>query len=74
MLLILAVPILDLCVSNARVTSHKIITQQIVEIMCMSALTVGAHVKCKTYQRECLRLSATFNKLVKILLELTKYK
>jgi hypothetical protein len=40
----------------------------------MSSLTVGAHVKCKTYQEEWLRLSIAFNKLVKILKEFTKYK
>jgi hypothetical protein len=40
----------------------------------MSSLTVRAHVKCKAYQREWLRLSIAFNKLVKILLTVTKYK
>jgi hypothetical protein len=40
----------------------------------MSSLTVGAHVKCKAYQREWLRLSVALNKLVKILLAVTKYK
>jgi hypothetical protein len=40
----------------------------------MSSLTVGAHVKCKAYQEEWLRLSIAFNKLVKILLAITKYK
>jgi hypothetical protein len=40
----------------------------------MSSLTVGAHVKCKAYQREWSRLSVAFNKLVKILLTVTKYK
>jgi hypothetical protein len=40
----------------------------------MSSLTVGAHVKCKAYQEERLRLSIGFNKLVKILLVVTKYK
>jgi hypothetical protein len=34
----------------------------------------GAHVKCKAYQREWLRLSVAFNNLVKILLAVTKYK
>jgi hypothetical protein len=29
-------------------------------IMCMSSLTVGAHVKGKTYQRRWLRLSIAF--------------
>jgi hypothetical protein len=40
----------------------------------MSLLTVGAHVKCKAYQVEWLRLSIAFNKLVKILLAVTMYK
>jgi hypothetical protein len=31
-------------------------------------------VKCMAYQREWLRLSVAFNKLVKILLAITKYK
>jgi hypothetical protein len=35
---------------------------------------MGAHVKCKAYQEEWLRLSIAFNKLVKFLLEVTKYK
>jgi hypothetical protein len=34
----------------------------------------GAHVKCKAYQEKWLRLSIAFNKLVKILLVITKYK
>jgi hypothetical protein len=40
----------------------------------MSSLMVGAHVKCKAYQRKWLSLSIAFNKLVKILLAVTKYK
>jgi hypothetical protein len=40
----------------------------------MSSLTVGAHAKCKAYQRKWLRLSIVFNKLVKILLAITKCK
>jgi hypothetical protein len=40
----------------------------------MSSLMVGAHVKCKAYQREWLRLRVAFNKLIKILLAVTKYK
>jgi hypothetical protein len=43
-------------------------------IMCMSSFTVGVHVKCKAYLEEWLRLSVAFNKLVKILLAVTKYK
>jgi hypothetical protein len=39
-----------------------------------SSVTVGAHVKYKAYQREWLRLRVAFNKLVKILLVVTKYK
>jgi hypothetical protein len=42
--------------------------------MCMSSLMVEAHVKCKAYQREWLRLNVAFNKLVKILLAVIKYK
>jgi hypothetical protein len=42
--------------------------------MCMSSITVGDHVKCKAYQREWLMMSIAFNKLVKILLAVTKYK
>jgi hypothetical protein len=34
----------------------------------------GAHVKCKAYQRKWLNLSIAFNKFVKILLVVTKYK
>jgi hypothetical protein len=29
-------------------------------IMCMGTLTVGAHVKCKAYQEEWLKLSIAF--------------
>jgi hypothetical protein len=42
--------------------------------MCMNSLTMGAYMKCKAYQRRWLRLSIVFNKLVKILLAVTKYK
>jgi hypothetical protein len=35
---------------------------------------VGAHVKCKAYQGEWLRLTIAFNKLVKILLVINKCK
>jgi hypothetical protein len=34
----------------------------------------GAHVKCMAYQEEWLRPSVAFNKLVTILLAVTKYK
>jgi hypothetical protein len=40
----------------------------------MSLLMVGAHVKCKAHERVWLRLSVAFNKLVKKLLAVTKYK
>jgi hypothetical protein len=40
----------------------------------MISLMVGTHVKRKAYQREWLNLSIAFNKLVKIFLEVTKYK
>jgi hypothetical protein len=40
----------------------------------MISLTVGVHVKCKAYQEDWLRLSIAFNKFVKILLAITKYK
>jgi hypothetical protein len=42
--------------------------------MCMSLHMVGAHVKCKAYQEEWLRLSIAINKLVKLLLAITEYK
>jgi hypothetical protein len=38
------------------------------------SLTVGAHVKCKVYQEKWLRLSIAFNKLVKILFAIARYK
>jgi hypothetical protein len=40
----------------------------------MSSLMVETYVKRKVYQEEWLRLNVTFNKLVKILLAVTKYK
>jgi hypothetical protein len=39
----------------------------------MSSLTVGAHVKCKAYQKEWLRMNITF-RVGQILLAITKYK
>jgi hypothetical protein len=39
----------------------------------MNLPKVGAHVKCKAYQKGWLELSIAFN-LVKILLATTKYK
>jgi hypothetical protein len=62
------VPILDLGdVSTARVSSHAFIAQQVVGNNVHELTYGGAHVKCKAYQREWLRLSVAFNKLVKIL-------
>jgi hypothetical protein len=61
-------------VSTARVSSHTFIAQLVWGITCMRSLTVGAHVKCNTYQERWLKLSIAFNKLVKILLAFTKYK
>jgi hypothetical protein len=49
------------------------IAQQVVGIMCMNLPKVGAHVKCKAYQRGWLELTWLLM-LVKILLEVTKYK
>jgi hypothetical protein len=56
------------------VSSDTFIAQQVVGKMCMSSITVGAHVKYKAYQREWLRMSFAFNKLVKFLLAITKCK
>jgi hypothetical protein len=47
-------------VSTTRVSSHTFIDQQVVGVMCMNSLTVGAHVKCKAYQRGWLKLSIAF--------------
>jgi hypothetical protein len=55
------------------VSSHTFIAQQVGGIMCMSSITVAAHMKCKAYQREWLMMSIAFHKLVKILLAVTKY-
>jgi hypothetical protein len=41
--------------------------------MCMNSPMVGAHVKCKAYQRRWLKLSIAF-KVGQILLAVTKYK
>jgi hypothetical protein len=45
---------------TARVSSHTFIAQQVVGIMCMNSPKVGAHVKCKAYQRGWLELSIAF--------------
>jgi hypothetical protein len=42
--------------------------------MCMNSPNVGVHVMCKADQLWGLKLSIAFNKLVKILLAITKYK
>jgi hypothetical protein len=68
------VPVLDLGVSIARVSSHTFIAQQVVGNNVHELTYGGAHVKCRAYQREWLRLSVSFNKLVKMLLVVTKYK
>jgi hypothetical protein len=47
-------------VSTTRVSPHTFIAQQVARIMCMSSLTMGAHVKCKAYQRRWLKLSIAF--------------
>jgi hypothetical protein len=56
------------------VSSHTFIAQQVVGNNVHELTYGGAHVKCKAYRREWLRLSVSFNKLVKILLAVTKYK
>jgi hypothetical protein len=40
----------------------------------MSSLTVVLHVKCKAYQQMRVKAEHCFNKLVKTLLVVTKYK
>jgi hypothetical protein len=56
------------------VSSHTFIAQQVVGNNVHELTYGGAHVKCKAYQGKWLRLSIAFNKLVKILLAITKYK
>jgi hypothetical protein len=61
MLLILAVPVLDLGdVSTTRVSSHTFFAQQVVGINVHELTYSGAHVKCKAYQRGWLKLSIAF--------------
>jgi hypothetical protein len=68
------VPVLDLGdVSTTRVSSHMFIAQQVVRNNVHELTYGGAHVKCKAYQREWLRLSVVFNKLVKIVLAVTSW-
>jgi hypothetical protein len=47
-------------VSTPRVSSHTFIAQQVVGNNVHEPLTVGAHVKCKAYQRRWLKLSIAF--------------
>jgi hypothetical protein len=56
------------------VSSHTFIAQQVLGNNVHGLTYGGAHVKCKAYQIEWLRLSVAFNKLVKISLAFTKYK
>jgi hypothetical protein len=55
------VPVLDLwgC-ETARVSSHTFIAQQVVGNNVHELAKVGAHVKCKAYQRGWLKLSIAF--------------
>jgi hypothetical protein len=63
MLLILAVLVLHLGVWVQQGWAHiRSSLNKLWGIMCMSSLTVAAHVKCKAYQREELRLSVAFNR------------
>jgi hypothetical protein len=43
------------------VSSHTFIVNKLWGIMCMDSAKVGAHVKCKAYQRTWLKLSIAFN-------------
>ena len=52
-----------------------IIAQQVVgKPVCMNSPKVGVHEMCKVNQQQGLKLSIAFNKLVKILLDVTKCK
>jgi hypothetical protein len=68
------VPDLDLGVSTTRVSSHTFIAQQVVGNNVHELTYDGAHLNCRAYQKEWFRLSVAFNKLLKILLAVTKYK
>jgi hypothetical protein len=70
----LVVPILDLGVSIVRVSSDTFIAQQVVGENVHELIYGRVHEKCKAYQEEWLSLSVAFNKLVKILLVVTRYK
>jgi hypothetical protein len=45
---------------TARVSSHRSSLNKLWGIMCMNSPKVGAHVKCKAYQRGWLELSIAF--------------
>jgi hypothetical protein len=47
-------------VSIERVSSHTLITQQVVGNNVHELTYSGAHVKCKAYQRRWLKLSIAF--------------
>jgi hypothetical protein len=47
-------------VSTARVSSHTFIAQQVVANNVHGLTYIGAHVKCKAYQRRWLKLSIAF--------------
>jgi hypothetical protein len=52
-----------------------IIAQQVVgKLVCMNSPKVGVHVMRKANQQQGLKLSITFNQLVKILLAVTRCK
>jgi hypothetical protein len=44
----------------ARVSSQKIIAQQVVGIMCMNSPKVGVHVKCKADQQIMVKAEHCF--------------
>jgi hypothetical protein len=69
-------PVLLLCGCEiARVSSHMIIAQQVVrKPVSMNSPEVGGHVMCEANQQQGLKLTIAFNKLVKILLEVTRCK
>jgi hypothetical protein len=47
-------------VSTTRVSSHTFIAQQVVGNSVHELTYIGAHVKCKVYQRRWLKLSIAF--------------
>jgi hypothetical protein len=58
----------------ARVSSQKIIAQQVVGIMCMNSSKVGAHVKCKADQQIMVKAEHCFLISGQVLLAVTKCK